>query len=214
MVFSSPKKTKQLLRAAPDRKINPALLIVCEGTETEIRYLNELKRENRLSHVYIFSGEGTDPLSVVNTAYRKYREELKKVKYHHVYCVFDRDKHLNFEAASLKAKEYGFVLIRSWPCVEFWFLLHFGYVRSPFIETERSSSGDLCEKELTKRFKEKFGINYSKRMNGLFLRLLDLLDEAKKNAIKAREDAKQTGEDNPSTEFHMLVDNLLQLKNK
>jgi hypothetical protein len=53
---------------------------------------------------------------------------------------------------------------------------------------------------------------YQKAQRGLFGQLLGRLEMAKQHAARARRDALETGEENPSTEIHELVDYLQHLK--
>jgi AAA15 family ATPase/GTPase len=54
--------------------------------------------------------------------------------------------------------------------------------------------------------------SYRKAQGGLFKQLLERLEAAKQPAARSRRDALETGEDNPSTEIHELVDYLQHLK--
>ena len=54
--------------------------------------------------------------------------------------------------------------------------------------------------------------DYEKNAKDLFGTLLPLLDTAQVRAAKALGDANRTGEENPSTEMHELVEYLQNLK--
>ena len=45
----------------------------------------------------------------------------------------NRDEHAHFPTASHEAQAGGLRLARSWPCFEFWLLLHFTYHRRPYV---------------------------------------------------------------------------------
>ena len=126
--------------------------------------------------------------------------------YDRVYCVFDRDGHANFEAASERALAQNLRLARSWPCFEYWLLLHFEFTRAPFSRTERRSPCDNCVLALGRHVG-----GYRKAMPGVFVRLAERLDTAKSHAKRALLDA-EGDEPNPSTEVHQLVEDLQTLK--
>nr|VFJ63086.1 MAG: RloB-like protein [Candidatus Kentron sp. FW] len=190
------------------------VLIVCEGKKTEPHYFKELRRKYQLGtvNIEITAADGTDPMSVVRTA-RDKQESKKKTRkrpFDRVYCVFDRDEHTNFDDAFQRIatlQKQGFRTARSWPCFEFWLLLHFRYTRSPFERDGSRTAAQNCENTLKSEIS-----NYRKGEKGVFSKLLPRLEEAKKNATRAREDAENTGENNPSTEIHELVGYLQKLK--
>ncbi|MYA18305.1 MAG: RloB domain-containing protein [Gammaproteobacteria bacterium] len=172
-------------------------------------YFGELVAHYRLNsaNVSVLSGDrGSDPRSVVRTALRERDEEKQQGEYYdRVYCVFDRDRHANFAAASDEAIRKGVRLARSWPCFEYWFLLHFVYTRKPFRESQGRSPCDNCVRELRIHLAD-----YRKGSVGVFDRLRTRLEQAKTNARMAKDDAE--GEPNPSTDVHDLVEYLQQLK--
>ena len=128
-------------------------------------------------------------------------------KYDRVYCVFDRDEHVRFQEASRLAEQSGLCLSRSWPCFEYWLLLHFCYSRQPYVRSHNRSPAENCMRDLRRQWPE-----YRKAGDGVFLHLRDVLEDAKERADRARTDAGQTDEDNPSTEVHGLVAYLEGLK--
>lgn len=93
-------KRNRARRATYDR-----VLVVCEGAKTEPNYFREIRHTYRLNTANIdICGEecGSDPLSVVNYAIKKFREDPD---YNRVYCVIDRDKHATFDAAMDKFRQ-------------------------------------------------------------------------------------------------------------
>ena len=108
-------------------------LVVCEGSETEPGYLREARDALRLSTASVdLVGLGAAPSTVVDHAVRKFEQSPH---YERVYCVFDRDEHESYSAsvdrclATRKKNENGKIVqfrpITSWPCFEYWLLLHF-----------------------------------------------------------------------------------------
>nr|VFJ96586.1 MAG: RloB-like protein [Candidatus Kentron sp. LFY] len=190
------------------------VLIVCEGRKTEPNYFEELQEEYQLGIVNIDiipADEGTDPMSVVRTAESRQdsKKKTRKRPFDRVYCVFDRDEHGNFDDASRQItalQGQGFRSARSWPCFEFWLLLHFGYTRKSFERGGGRSACQNCEKELQSKMKD-----YRKGKTGVFGELFPRLEKAKGHAASAMEDAKSIGEENPFTEIHELVGYLQDL---
>ena len=184
------------------------VLIVCEGKKTEPTYFSDLKREYRLTAASVkIAGEGADPQTVVAKANERQEAEKRAGdSYDRVYCVFDRDEHQSFDAACGDAARHGFQLARSWPCFEYWLLLHFKSGRSPYARNGTGSAADNCINDLKKYFP-----SYTKSAEGIFTALQSKLDVAVANARATLRDAKATNDHNPSTEIHRLVEYLKSL---
>ena len=195
-------------RKGPRRESYDRVLIVCEGTRTESSYFLDLAEQYQLSSVNIkIMGTGSDPSNLVKQAkiLQKKEKDLGE-SYDQVYCVFDKDSHAKFSSASLEAQANRFKLARSWPCFEFWLLLHFEYTRHPYSRTSKSPCTN-CIEELRRHIPD-----YEKASQGLFEKLIGLLETAKGNATKVLADVERTGESNPSTEIHLLVEYLQMLR--
>lgn len=179
-------------------------MVVCEGKSTEPNYFRGLANFYRLNNVKIV-GKGATPKAIVNEA--KHINSTEKTEYgdgyDQVYCVFDRDEHPDFNEAKDAAKKVGFITIFSWPCFEYWILLHFKFTRRPYA----SSSGRTPAKNCMKSLKDSFS-EYEKNNKNLFNELSPRLDTAKSNSIRALRDAEKTKEFNPSTKVHVLVEEL------
>ena len=181
--------------------------MVCEGEYTEPRYFAALRDHLRLNTLVVKPAMGVDPRTLVDIAKdESKREKSRGEQFDFVYCVFDRDSHARFEEASDMAQARGFKLARSWPCFEFWLLLHFECVRAPYARSGSASQCDACVRDLRKHLP-----NYSKGDQTTFNNLWHLLEEAIANGYKAAADAAATGESNPSTEVHELVVHLQDL---
>ncbi len=150
---------------------------------------------------------GKDPSALIKEVInlQRYEQELDE-EYDQVYCVFDRDRHHHFESASEDAKRNGFELARSWPCFEYWVLLHFEFSRRPYQDGPYTPC-ENCTNDLKKHLPD-----YEKNTVGLFRTLARLLDDAKQRAAEALRDAEATGNPDPSTEVHVLVEYLQSLK--
>ena len=190
-------------RRSPQKRV----LVVCEGEYTEPRYFNALRNHLRLNTLVVKATKGVDPRTLVNIARDEDRRERRiGERFDSVYCVFDRDSHAQFEEASNMALARGFNLARSWPCFEFWLLLHFEFVRAPYERRGRASPCDACIRDLRNHLP-----GYNKGDQTTFDNLWHLLEKAIANGYKAAADAAATGESNPSTEVHELVEHLQAL---
>lgn len=208
MARRRPRKPSK--RKLPNREPYKRVLIVCEGSKTELLYFKEIRMQYRLSAANIaVVSEGSAPKSVVNTALNLQKRELHLgEKYDVVCCVFDRDEHPTYDEACTVAKKNKLNLARSWPCFEFWLLLHFRYTRKEYVRSGKLSPADCCVSDL-----KKFLQNYEKAQRGLFQDLEDRLEDAKVNAQRTIVDGRITNNPNPSTEIHLLVNYLQHLKN-
>lgn len=186
------------------------VLIVCEGAKTEPAYFGRLREAYRLSsaNIRITPADGSDPLSIVSFA-ETYLEE----DYNRIYCVFDRDDHQNYEQAIQKAaalnndRDGRLFAITSWPCFEFWILLHFKYSSAPFgASGGRSPCGNVIV-EL-----KNYVAGYTKGYATIFDDLKPNLQTALGHAERLTVDNAATGSCNPSTKVHELVEYLTKLK--
>lgn len=207
----SRRSPRSLRRRIRTRDPYDRVLIVTEGKKTEPLYFNELVEYYRLNtaNVKVLPGNlGTDPRSVVRAALKERDDEVRQGdRYDRVYCVFDRDSHAHFQSASERAESKDLRLARSWPCFEFWLLLHFIYSRRPYQDSQGKSPCDNCISDLKKHMDD-----YGKATGGVFHRLRHRLEVAKDHARQAMDDVGEHGEPNPSTEVHDLVEYLQRLK--
>ncbi|MBX2078834.1 RloB domain-containing protein [Campylobacter peloridis] len=175
------KRNKTLRSRNPKRQENEVILIVCEGEKTEKNYLNQLKDFFSLSNVSIniLSSKKSSPLQVVKFA----KEKSKENSYDKIYCVFDKDTHLNFDKAKQKCKKYKFEAIISNPCFEFWILLHFTYTTKSF------GANSPCIELISVCLKE-YIQDYTKNYN--FINIIQQnLDTAIANAQKTNKEAEK-----------------------
>lgn len=98
----------------------PAILIVCEGENTEPSYFNQF----RITSARVKSvGLGYNTISLVQRAIELAENET----YEKVWCVFDKDdfKDDDFNRAVKLAEVNGFGVAYSIQAFEYWLLLHF-----------------------------------------------------------------------------------------
>ncbi len=179
----------------------PTVLVLCEDLKSGKCYLEDAALHFRANAKVLISHCGvTHPKGIVENAVSN------KNKYDRIFCVIDRDTHESFDdALRLAAQHPKIKIIASYPCFEFWLLLHFGYTRRPFARSGRQSAGDLVSSEL----KTKPGMeNYVKSgAAGYFKKLLgDRFNEARAVAPRVTADVNRSGESNPSTDIHLLID--------
>ncbi|RON19918.1 hypothetical protein BK660_12650 [Pseudomonas brassicacearum] len=188
-------------RKAPRFRPQPKVLILCEDSKSGKRYLEEAAFHFRANaQVEIAHCGITHPSGIVKTAISRQKEFDK------VFCALDRDTHLCFERAiDLAGPHPKIKVIASYPCFEFWLLLHFGFNRKPFRAVGKRSAGDLVAKSLREKpnmdlYEKGEDINYFARLLG------EPFQRARALAPKIIEDVAISGEANPSTEIHLLMD--------
>ncbi|MBX9572169.1 MAG: RloB family protein [Candidatus Obscuribacterales bacterium] len=206
------RNQKDLKRGRPKRQPYDSVLIVCEGAKTEPNYFQEIRVLERLSsaHVKIIpSTLGTDPLNVVKSAI----EEFEKTRsFDKIYVVFDRDDHLNYDNAIVKAeatdkklknnekKAVTFEAIVSVPSFEFWLLLHFADVQAWFHRDE-----------IMQRLKQHIA-NYEKGMNNTFASTRPHLEVAKQRGSHLKEQNSRRPGNEAYTDVQDLVTALFKLR--
>ncbi|SFV87490.1 hypothetical protein MNB_SUP05-SYMBIONT-5-604 [hydrothermal vent metagenome] len=174
------------------------VLVVCEGSKTEINYFNSLVDSLKLStvNIQILDIKQTTPDSL----FRKAKELSQYAKkegnfYNKVYCVFDKDGHTKYsETKDNIGQTKGFYAAYSEPCFEYWLLLHYEDTTKPFI----------CFDELRKdkKFRKHFP-GYQKNQDIFTERLQDKIETACQNA-----------KNNPHTNINELVEYLQNIKNR
>jgi hypothetical protein len=223
-LFQRRKTTKNLTRRPATIAPNRRVLIVTEGEVTEVQYFEELKRILALVNVDLdICGKECDssPTAVVRYAIARADAEgsYSKGGYNDVYCVIDRDDHKDFykalgQIANANKRGSSFkgeriVAVVSYPCFEYWLLLHFAYSRSPFSAASGKTAAEMVTAELKKHSPfEGYEKSLTKQMLG---KLHDVTDDAIANAVKSLIDAQETGEMNPSSNVHQLVAALQEL---
>lgn len=208
------KAERELSRRKSKRSSYEKVLIVCEGEKTEPNYFNEQVNHYKLNsaNVAIDGKCGSSPKSVFERAKELAQiEERRGDAYDRVYCVFDKDSHETYAQTLVDIDSFEsnsiFIAVTSVPCFEYWLLLHFQFSTKPYHASGKSSIADQVIKDL-----KMFIPHYSKGDDAMFTQLLDQLDFAKQNAIRANEAASNNHTDNPTTLVHELVEYLQNLK--
>lgn len=195
-------------RRGPTTKPRLRIALVCEGEKTERIYfalfLSALRAAN-VSMENLDRGRGTDPANIVSHAKSIVRNDKGIDK---CFVIFDRDSHHNFNAAVAEARAFAdnlknertFETIKSYPCFEYWLLIHHVYTRAPLVAEGNDSAGDQAVRRLRIEIP-----NYSKSDISVISSFLPLTDAAIVNAERAQGDAVLSGNLNPSTEVHILI---------
>ena len=213
------RKPRKPGRSPANRNPYERVLIVCEGTKTEPKYFEAVIAKLKLTSAEIIDIDrepGPTPNAIANRAIRKIKEAKDAGNpYDKIFCVFDRDRHEDFETASDKMVKHSCTLARSWPCFEYWLLLHFDYKRTDFVGIK----SDHCIKALEKRIKKENNLpKYRKNYND-FESLMDKLDVAIKNSKQSLKDKKSMEKDSTTieknitaTEVHKVVECLMNIR--
>ncbi|CAN5531040.1 hypothetical protein BH10PSE16_BH10PSE16_38060 [soil metagenome] len=193
-------KSSPFERKKPSLKPQARVLVICEDTKSSLQYLKDAAHRFRAyAEVDIVHCGKNDPLNIVKEAMGRQR------LFDHVYCVIDRDTHENFDEALALVKAHKKIsVIASYPCYEFWLLLHFQKNQKPYRGVGKNSSGDLLLKDLCK---EPGMESYAKgNSKNLFDQLIDRLPKARQRALEVMADALNNGNLNPSTQLHELIE--------
>ena len=200
-------------------------MIVCEGEKTEPFYFEEIKilLEIDSANIEIDGTCGSSPISVVEHALLLFdRDRATGEIYNKIFCVFDRDSHASYDQALEKVqsinrrikknkieKEAIFVATRSIPSFEYWLLLHFVPTTRPYERTERKSAADQVIDDL-----KQYVPDYKKTQKGIFKKSTEdgTLEHAMAHSKRIFESAERSGNLNPSTNMHELVEYLWKIK--
>lgn len=183
-----------------------AVLIVTEGSVTEVVYLKRLRELLRLSRdlVEVTPGKGTGPENLVKDAVRlrdaRDREARKRtsdrVPFEEVWCVLDSEgvhREQGLRVALELARKEQIQVALSRHCFEFWLLLHVQY-----------SSSDFADCDAAAAFLAQKLPGY--RKNALPMELLSgCIPDAVQNAGRLRSDHERTGSVSPGTDVDHLV---------
>ncbi|WP_457573176.1 RloB family protein [Desulfolithobacter sp.] len=204
------RKAASLRRRGARRDSYDTVLIVCEGEKTEPNYFRELRDDLRLNTANIeITGDtgGSSPMDVVNYGFEHYEE------YDRTFCVFDRDRHTNYQQAlnkirdKRKRKGHTIQAVTSVPCFEFWLLLHFRKTTRNF----DTGPGSICDRVISEL--KAHLPDYTKGTRGVYHRTKDNLDTAINHAREVVRHCESAGTDHPSTKVHELIGYLQNLKN-
>lgn len=167
------------------RKRNPVIYLICEGSETEIKYFKNFRsRGCNIDIIPIPSQYKAADKLVQKTkstlgSYPYYPEDGDKI-----WCVFDRDDNTNemLDKARSIAEKEGYEIAFSNPSFEIWFLLHY---------CNQLTAVEDCQ-EAIKLLKKKGRLeNYAKNID-IYAQLKPLQPHAIKRARKLIEQQNNT----------------------
>ena len=194
-------------KASGRRKRNPVVYLICEGSETEIRYFKKFRsRECNIDIVPIPSQyKSADKLvqkARATIGYSPYYPDEGDI----IWCVFDRDDNTNAMLSKEKqmAIKEGYQIAFSNPSFEVWFLLHFNNQTTPV---------ENCETAI-KLLKKKGRLEQYEKNKEVYEQLKPLqeaaIDRAKKRvaALQAEHTEILSRESNPVTTVAELVEYL------
>ena len=200
------RTNKALRRRTAFKSPKKAELIVCEGSSTEPAYFEALIRELQLHavKVHVISPEDSEPINIVEFAITKKKKGIAPgMPYNKIWCVFDVEAppHRTLDNAWEKAANVdGLELILTNPFFEYWFLLHFKKITTPFNK----------DKDLHHMLQEVHP-SYKKTRIGFDI-LYQHTETAIKNSKKVLKEQHNNAEDlrdcNPSTHVHKIVEHL------
>lgn len=184
----------------------PTVLVICEDSKSSKHYLDDVKCHFRAQlHVEVTHCGKTDPVGIIAEAVRRSKS------FDRVFCVIDRDEHPNFDAAVASAASKPKVtVITSYPCFEYWLLIHFGYNRKPYTRVGGRSPADCLIDDLKAKPRMK---DYDKGHKASPFQYLTLeqFQLARRHAVRALEEAAQVNDLNPSTRLHLLIEAIEKL---
>lgn len=203
------RRVPQKSRGRYTRRERRLMLLVVEGernrTETNyFRHFNALQKEYQIN---IVPGNETDPIRMAERAEKAWITEACDETFGDcVFCVFDTDtdvrKQREIEQAIKRSEQGHCEVILSNPCIEVWFILHYGY----------SSRLFQSNNEVIRKLNE-YIPNY-KKSTDVFETLSDHIDDAIKNARRLEEHHRSIGnrrgmESNPCTDVYRIVERLI-----
>lgn len=200
-------RIKELDRGKVKRKRNPVVYLICEGSETEVRYFKRFR--SRGCHIDII------PITSQYKAADKLVQKARATMGHHPYypddgdviwCVFDRDDNTDemLRRASQLAEKEGYFLAYSNPAFELWYLLHFQEQTTPVADCNA----------IIRQLKQKDYLPQYEKNRDVYEQLLPLqksaLSRAKKRMqrLKAENDEILCRGSNPVTTVAELVEYL------
>jgi hypothetical protein len=203
------KEQRRLARQKASRRGLPAILVVCEGRETEPNYIDGLRDHLRINAaaVHIEAGDSvTDPVGLVRKAQKLFKSDRD---YDLVYVVCDGDSHHLVAARALAARPLRNAagtttqvqIIASCPSIEFWLLLHFEYSARPFqnaAEVQQALRAHLPD--------------YRKSDRDIFCKTAAQLDLSCQRVQQLKAELRASGGIAPDTDMPLLVEQFRRMQ--
>jgi RloB-like protein len=206
------KKTYEQPYAIDANEKNQALLIICEGSNTEVEYLRSIP--TRIANIKVIGGCGSKTALVDKALRFSQREEHKGKK---IWCVYDMDykgdqvgQKEDFNSSITKAKSKGMEVAYCNDSFELWFILHYRPIEQAML---RFQYYDILS--------ELWGMNYEKRGKKMdfCIALYDFLSKDERanqklaleraKALYEEHKHKPYAEQNPCTTIFQLIEVLI-----
>jgi hypothetical protein len=213
------KGKSELSRPTGIDNVAKRILIVTEGSKTEVTYLKNLRHDLKAKTADIEVTGDSDPSP--NKVYDHAVETLKNdPDFDYVYLVIDRDRHTTYDSTIIKASKKvrgtkaTFKVISSVPCFEFWLMLHVANTAKPYAA---SVAGGSPAEELLRDLKTSNPCfsRYEKSKCEYYQSIRENLNIAKQQSKAILDAAAATGDrphhENPSTRMHILVEDMENL---
>jgi RloB-like protein len=205
------KEQGKLARQRASREGLPAVLIVCEGRETEPNYIQGLMEQLGVNAAAVRierGGSRTDPVSLVKAAQKMFKDDGG---FDLVYVVCDGDSNRLIEARRHAEKtlvnsarqKASVRIVATSPSIEFWLLLHFEYSTREFQNSEE------VQRELQAHLPD-----YQKNHRDIFTKVRTGLDRAHQHAERLKAELRATGASRPDTDFPILVEQLSRMSRR
>lgn len=111
------------------------------------------------------------------------------------------------DALARQARRSVLTFSCSYPCFEYWLLLHFGYSRAAIVRKGQKTPAQVALSALRSSLPM-----YTKGGTaGLWTQTKPLYATAKRHAVQSRREAKQTSRPNPSTDIDMVLEAIFKL---
>lgn len=216
--FRQPVKKYRVQNQKIPKKPYDRILIVCEDSKHSVAYFRAFIKDKRLSSSFVVvCGEecGSAPQKVFEYA-KERLEEGDGDCFDRVYLVLDEDGHPRLND-TLKAVENHnmnkenkkpstlITVIVSYPCFEYWILLHFEATTRSF-----SKCDDLrkaIKKHMLSYEKEGYGDLYNSHLKAR-------TETAIKHSKYTQSKAVQERRENPSTKLYLLIEDLIKESEK
>jgi len=195
------------VRSTETRELRKRFLIVCEGTKTEPRYFESIKRELPRNTVQVeISGEGCNTLSLISRARKIISSRISlDYPFDQVWVVFDRDsfKPDDFDNAIKSAEANGMHCAWSNGAFELWYILHFEYRNTGMSRTEYQG-----------KLSDLLGEPYCKNAPDMYQKLkrignqIQAVARAKRLQRNSKEMSLPPSKSNPCTTVSTLIEEL------
>ena len=214
----TPKPSGKDKRNKAKREPYDKVLLVCEDSKSTPDYFQLVCDALKLNTANIkIIGEECDsaPISVVDYAIEEAKAAKKaKDTYDSVICIIDRDTHPTYQEALIKAKSNQCLVAASFPCFEYWLLLHFRYSTKQFVSKAKKSPCYQMERELKQDLPSYEKSDISKQVYDELLKPKQVEAISNAHKIEAFHLKDSESDWNPSTQLHKVIEYLSAIKSE